>query len=300
MVIAAGAMLIAAGVAELSCGGTTGTPAGASALGADLGADATTASLLEASTVVDATTSVDAGTFDVALLYWDGTLPDISAPVTVMGADGGGGYPWPDCPPWIPVNARLKPMASVISGVTQEQLPAVYSDASDTGVAVAPDGSACASYGWFGSPSIDHCIALAPPVGTNTLVPYFPPCNWCEEAGVVSQGTAEGESRYSTCLALYQCMQQTGCGTNPISCLCGDQSDNTSACAMNQSPPGPCAAQELASLELLPNGAGLGAIANYTVIPAGSPGYCASVLNAIYFLGTPMQSACFSEDGGDQ
>jgi hypothetical protein len=304
MVIAAATTWAAAGAVELACGGTTGQPADdnasttpavtVDAAGADAAGDASDATVGASSATGD-----DGGAFDVTIAYWDGTLPDISAPTTVTGADGASGYPWPNCPPWIPVGHRGQRAPGEVTGVIGE-LPADYTDAGDAGTTFAADGSACATYPWLGSTAVDQCVATSlTPGGSGWMGAFaassiFPPCNWCEDAGVVGQGTAEGESRYSVCLALYQCIQQSGCGSNVISCLCGDQSSDTAACSMNANPSGPCAQEELAALEELPSDV-RDAILNYSSTSSlGFPGVCGGTLNYIY--SSANSYGCFPGD----
>ncbi len=89
-------LLTAAASLAFACGGTTGMPDQGATPGVpitDGGADATVPNPLEASAPIP-----DAGLFDVEILYADQVLPDVSAP-----AEGGAaGYPWPNCPPFLP------------------------------------------------------------------------------------------------------------------------------------------------------------------------------------------------------
>jgi hypothetical protein len=226
------------------------------------------------------------GDFDVVITYADRVLPDIGAPPPQgeAGADGSS-YPWPSCPPFLPVRGD-----QVVSlAESTNQVPAVYTD--DGGSAFAPDGSACASYGWLGSLAIDECTTRNQGSLNN---PAFPPCNWCVGAGVAVQGTMAGEQRYALCLALYQCIIQAGCGANIGSCLCG--SESTAACTGDMNPPGPCAQLELASLEERPDSVE-DALVNYVSDDPSFLGVCGSTLNAVF--ASASGGACFpSIDGG--
>ncbi len=88
----------------------------------------------------DATIDFDAGLFDVVITYADRVLPDISAPPE---AGGEAGYPWPTCPPFIDVGPGGQP---VTPGIEVDQIPSVYGP--DGSIVPAPDGSACATYGF--------------------------------------------------------------------------------------------------------------------------------------------------------
>jgi hypothetical protein len=196
----------------------------------------------------DATTApFDAGLFDVAIQYADRNLPEISAP---PAADGGeAGYPWPNCPPFLPVYPDGCPGCLEV-----DESPAAF--AADGAVVPAPDGSACATYGWLGSTAIDECVTYksagysasdcnSPFCGND--YDYFPPCNWVIDAGTAKGGTRTGDSRYAICLDLYACIMKTGCGTNSNAtyCLCGPNGANCDG-------GGPCGPEELAALEYLP------------------------------------------------
>jgi hypothetical protein len=244
--------------------------------------------------------SEDTGTFDVVIQYLDQSLPDIAtnAPSGGDGGEGGSGYPWPNCPPFISVNGAGAP--TPVGPGTFNEVPAAFSDASASGEVIAADGSVCATYGWLGSPAIDDCITEntgGSLVGDITLV-EFPPCVWCEDAGVVAQGTQEGNSRYSVCLALYECIARSGCGSGALgvpSCLCG--TENGPTCEMDPNPPGPCANEELASLEELPSEGVMALLYYQSDVNAGDfTGSCAGTLNALYANGRSY--ACFPSDGG--
>jgi hypothetical protein len=279
--ILAGALCSAAALGWLACGGTTGHedlpveqgPGGADATVADGGvtADAT----------VEAGDEGDFGAFDADIMYADQVLPEVNAAPPMTDA-GEAGYPWPNCPPFIPVrNGKPTTLAAANS-----EIPADY--AADGAVVAAADGSVCASYGWLGSTSVDQC-AVVNGYGTDTDNPLLPPCNWCVDAGVAVQGPQAGRSRYLNCLDLYACMVSTGCGSIATTCLCGSQ--DTVDCESNMNPSGPCATQELASLEEVASQAGAVqmAILNYTDVTN-----CAGALNNVFE--TAAQYSCFPAD----
>ena len=272
-----------------ACGGTTGRedlPVSQSSppATADGGIDATLPSLLVG--------ELDSGEFDTAIRYADRALPDVSVPPEAGPlSESGSRYPWPDCPPFIPVNHPGHP--TPIAHASNE-LPADYSDASDTGSAIAADGSACATYGWILSPADDECINSG--TGGQAVAPQFPPCSWCLQAGNVAQGTKEGASRYDVCLQLYQCMVKTGCGLQGgAACLCG--TEGSLACSKETTPPGPCAAEELAALEAIPGDSLVTILESYTDNAPSYGGYCGSQLNLVYNEGVVFE--CYpSDDGG--
>ena len=279
------ALVVAVMVGAVMCGGTTGTedlPAvmTSNPMTVDGGIDAT----------VDATLdeTPDAGFFDVDIVYADRRIPDVAAP-TVTG-DAAAGYPWPNCPPWVPV--RFNGILATLDTL-YKLIPAEYDDAGsplvdDAGRAVPyPDGSACATYPWLGSTAADSCLASS---GRLDGYSYFPPCNWCVDAGVTLQGPLSGTDRYAVCAQLYECMMRTGCGQNNIPgyCLCGSDHNHCDA-------GGPCGFYELASLESLSDPASLAmAIQGYTDLTP-KPGYCAAALNKIFANGVNDQ--CYSDAG---
>jgi hypothetical protein len=219
--------VVLGGVVTVACGGTTGRE----------GLLLPDASLPGDSGVVDNDADLDSGAFDVVILYADRVLPDVVAPPDATG-DAEARYPWPDCPPFIPVDSDGDP---VDPSVSINQIPSVYDDAGQ--VIAAPDGSACAEYPWLGSTAIDDCLTSS----SNASYPLLPPCNWCVDAGVAAAGLLQGQPRYGICLDLYACILDSGCaatGSSATACLCGAE---LGTCAVDAS--GPCASAELAALE---------------------------------------------------
>jgi hypothetical protein len=293
MVVAA--LVMAAMLGGLFCGGSTGREG----LPQQLATGEPNADGAADSTVGATIGSPDTGAFDVVILFADRGLPDVAAPPSDAGtAEGGaGGYPWPDCPPWVPVtNGVPTPLAQAFT-----LIPAEYDDAGDVLLTDAgkvlpdPDGSPCATYPWLGSTKADNCLVSS---GSAEFVP-FPPCNWCVNAGTAVQGPGAGEARYDLCIQLYQCMVRTGCGQRDVpgvslaasgGCLCGT---NTADCDAN----GPCAKEELAAMESLSDPASLGV--TQLAYTSGDPkmiGYCGKFLNNVYL--TAFQTGCFRGDGG--
>jgi hypothetical protein len=284
MVLAA--LVVAVMVGAVMCGGTTGTE--------DLPAVMTSnPAALDASidSAVDATLgdTPDAGFFDVEITYTERTLPDVAAP-TVTG-DAAAGYPWPNCPPWVPVTFRG--LVAPSYDMSYALIPAQYDDAGDVlvddaGRAVPfPDGSACATYPWLGSTAADSCVAN----GATWNFSPLPVCNWCVDAGVTLQGPLSGQDRYGVCAQLYECMTRTGCGQNhsPGYCLCGLDEAHCDA-------GGPCALEELSALESLSDPASLAmTTSNYTGIDPQTPGNCGRALNAVFLTG--VNGGCFTDAG---
>jgi hypothetical protein len=208
LVVGAGSSLF------LACGGTTGQEG--------LPKDDTSA--MDATVAPDAFVEpdLDAGLFDVTITYIDRDLPEVAV---VAASDAAAMYPWPNCPPFIPVDGNGNP---VTLGSDLNQIPSEYT--SDGGIEPAPDGSACASYPWLGSLSLDQCVTseyagAAPPLGFY----FLPPCNWAAEAGVATAGPGAGLSRYINCINLYQCMVDSGCGLQPSgSCICAPDAGSLS------------------------------------------------------------------------
>jgi len=266
-----------AGAASLAfaCGGTTGRedlPAQASPGAVDASVDAT----------LDTDAEEDTGAFDVGITYVDQVLPEINAPPS---NDAASGYPWPSCPPFIPVlNGVQVPL-----GQELDQIPASYDDAGDA--EPAPDGSPCATYGWLGSTSIDDCLTSQASGGPGDYI-FLPPCNWCAEAGVAVQGAGAGISQYTLCLELYECIAQTGCGTEArgTDCICGDASGP--ACVT--SPAGPCFAQEMAALQY-PTSQVQMALTNFENDAPSFLGYCAGALNNLYVTADTI--GCYAAGG---
>jgi hypothetical protein len=277
--------------AAAACGGTTGREG----LPVSAGQDGSSAPGVDA-TVSDGPGSadasgLDAGTFDVLILYADQSLPDVGAASDAGTTEAGeGGPPW-DCPTFIGV--RRNGMPVVPGSPPARELPSVYDDAGN--IVPAPDGSACATYGWLGSAAIDECgmgFSAAP-------FSELPPCNWCAEAGAAVQGKYAGEQRYFICQQLYDCMVRTHCAENPalsVYCLCG--SETPTACANDPNPPGPCAEWELGSLEVSAqvSGALTQAILNYTDFNPGDVYFCAGTLNDLWE--NAAQEGCFPADEG--
>jgi hypothetical protein len=263
------APLVANAVFALACSGTTGReglPTGTS--GADGGTDSSLAG------------QDDAGTFDVVIPYADRVLPDVGAAAEAGSGGEGGGYPWPSCPPFIPVaNGVPVPVGSSVN-----EIPAVYGDsgADGNGEVFAPDGSACATYGWLGSTPTDSC---ATSVGSGNDFIDLPPCNWCVDAGTATQGPGQGKARYELCLALYQCMMSTGCGSaaGTAVCLCGDAGGACIPQLSSGASPGPCTTEELSALEY-PASAAQDALKNYqeTTLPIPDQGSCGAPLNQVF------------------
>jgi hypothetical protein len=234
----------------------------------------------------------DAGEFDVDIVYADRKVPDVAvAPAT--GGDAAAGYPWPNCPPWVPVTFRGLPAPY---DAYYSLIAALYDDAGnplvdDAGrVVPAPDASACATYPWLGSAAADNCVVSGNSSTSWSFSP-FPACNWCADAGVTRQGPGSGEDRFVVCAQLYECMIRTGCGQNPSSgyCLCGPDEAHCDA-------GGPCGVEELAALESLSDPASLFmTTSNYTSIDPQSPGNCGRALNAIFLAG--VNNMCFGDAG---
>jgi hypothetical protein len=272
--------LAGAAVAAVTCGGTTGREG--LPQDNDDGTDAE-------SVVESGMTGLDSGLFDVMITYVDQFLPDIVAPADT-GQDGGGS-PWPSCPPFIAVGPDGGPVP-LGSALEVNEVPGDY--AGDGGEVPAPDGSPCATYGWFGSTATDNCLLqLAPAEGDFA---FFPPCNWCADAGVASVGAGAGIALYNLCLDLYTCSLQTGCGAAsaayPSACLCGNASGPD--CIIDAG--GPCAAQELAALQAT-QATLQTALENYAADPVAAqnnPGYCGAALN--YVFQNAAELGCFPAD----
>lgn len=279
----------------LACGGTTGVEGLTLSTTPDGNADDGGAPL---DATVDATVAsgvdLDSGEFDVTIDYADQELPDVAAP-PATGAEAG--YPWPNCPPFIPVRGT-RPVTNVEQANNWLAAAEDEPQGGDAGPVFAADGSACATYPWLGSVAADDCLTSQyKPSPGNSFGDPLPPCNWCADAGVSVQGTREGDSRYRICLDLYACIVQSHCGASIATCLCGSESDV--ACETDPHPPGPCAAEELAALEELPTDVS-DALGNYTNFAAGDPnfsGFCGGALNQLFT--TVLSDGCFASDGGD-
>jgi hypothetical protein len=254
-------------VAASSCGGTTGRDNLPPVPGMDATADTS------------------------PITYADRELPDLGAPPS---ADGGeAGYPWPTCPPFLPVFCPSGfdcPLGSMVveAGMEVDQEPATYDDAGN--IVLALDASACADYGWFGgNTQIDHCVTAnwQPPMPDYGA---FPPCSWCAEAGPATGGPGVGYGKLQNCILLYECMESTGCARDPRGvsegCLCGDAS------SANCTGSGPCGMAELAALERTSNAMGiLDALKNFANTSMNDPGWCGGRLNTVYQ--TAQSNNCF-------
>jgi len=284
--LATAALSTTAILVGFGCGGTTGRE--------DLPAQETNLGAPDVDAGIDATLSGDGGAddgqdngaFDVTIVYADRVLPDVTPPPET-GA-GEAGYPWPNCPPFIAVRGGM----AVPLGTERDQVPAAYTD--DGGSVVAPDGSACDTYGWLTSPTVDECVTST---AGNPAYVLLPPCNWCVDAGTAVQGPRKGDSRYSICLDLYECILANQCGLSAddqSSCLCGTQSG--ADCANNPQPTGPCANLEIAALEEEP-GSVQDALLHYD--DSMDPmflGVCGGALNQVFAFAA--QGNCFEDGGG--
>jgi hypothetical protein len=280
-------------LAVLSCGGTTGHEGLSS--GTDIGADADS---FDATTSDDA--AVDAGTFDVGIAYATRELPDVTAPGQADALEAG--YPWPNCPPFVPVTSRGRPTPE---GTEVDQVPASFDDAGqvlldDAGrVVPAPDASTCGGYGWLGSVQVDECTTQAN-AGSGAPPILLPPCNWCADAGVAGAGSMAGTPLYDLCLDLYQCLRSTACYIAKGSsqsvgpCLCGDSP--VAACT----PTGLCAAQELAALQYTSDPMSVQAALNHLLTTAAGPSSCAASLNQLFqdAVAGGAKGSCFPPDAG--
>jgi hypothetical protein len=223
----------------------------------------------------------DAGYFDVAVAYADRLIPD----VVPNHPEEAAAYPWPACPPFIPVDGTGAPVDPNEAGTFWvDQIPSALDDA---GAAVfAADGSACATYGWLGSTAVDRCLTGN---SADTFID-LPPCNWAADAGVAQSGAQAGTPRLALCFALYDCMIRSGCATSNVNvCLCG-QATNADSCI--KSPAGPCFDQEMAALELTKDAVS-DALKDFTdtvVHPV------AGKLNQVFQ--TAESNNCFPTDGG--
>jgi hypothetical protein len=234
---------------------------------------------------VDDDADLDAGTFDVAISYVDRALPDVTPPSNL---DASAGPPWPSCPPFLATGADggVVPLGNEL-----DQIPAVY---DDSGAEIpAPDGSACATYGWLGSTSADECLTSTSSGWGQGDFALLPPCNWCADAGTATQGPGAGTANFDLCNRLYACAMRTGCGAGqaPATCLCGSAS--AADCILDAS--GPCATEELAALQYRTSSVQQ-ALSNYTQIDPSFLGYCGSALN--YVFQSARTNGCFVADAG--
>jgi hypothetical protein len=290
--------------AGFACGGTTGRE--------DLpmpGADAS--ATLDGGTDVTAAddANLDATTFDVPIVYADRQLPDVGPPKEAGG--DGDVYPWPNCPPWVPVQCEgpspIPPEACrgtpAPLGSELIQEPAQYDDAGnvlvdDAGIVVLfPPDSGCGNYGWLGSVATDECTANNYTPAED--YPILPPCNWCADAGVAIAGSGAGRPRYDLCLELYQCMMHTQCATRyPANCLCG-----AGSLVNNCDAGGPCATEEMAALEIMPDPEAIQRVIMdcYSSSRHTCAGFCGAALNNLFTGATAGQPVglCFLLDAGE-
>jgi hypothetical protein len=264
--VAAALAVLAVAWMTARCGGTTGREGLTVPVAPD-----------SAAPVVD----LDAGAFDVVVPYADRVIPDV-APAPAIDAAA---FPWPSCPPFIPVDSNGQPVDPNEAGTFWvDQVPSVVDDAGVP--SFAPDGSACATYGWLGSTAIDRCLT------SNSADPFIdlPPCNWALDSGAAQSGARAGTPRDQLCYALYDCIARSGCATSNVNvCLCGA---NTSAEACIKAPVGPCFDEEMAALELKKDAVS-DALKDFTDT-AGHP--VAGKLNQIFQ--TAESNTCFPSDGG--
>ncbi len=277
--------LFVAGRLFWACGGTTGREGDSLGAGApDAEADATTTPDARGSVTEDASVVYDTGAFDVDIQYADRPLPDVSAPPEGGPVAADSGLPaLPNCPPWIPVDANGNPVSlSMADHFTAGDYT------QDGGTVPAADGSVCATNLYFPQFS-ESCIADN--WGGNLESP-FPPCSWALDAGNAQAGPGAimGLSRYTLCMNLYACMQQSGCWDLPNTreCFCGARgANNSDGCGTSPpTPSGPCAQQVQAAFEQVDLGAQsvMNIIQNYTTdySPGSMPPSYGSTLIAIY------------------
>ena len=271
--------------ATVTCGGTTGRE-GLSDEDSDAGmGPAMSGAADDGGRAADGAALGTGPLFDVGITYVDRVLPDVT--VVSPAGEGGATYPWPTCPPFIPVGPDG---GEIPLGNELDQLPAAYEDG---GTVFAAAGSPCATYGWLGSPATDECLTSSSSGWGQGDFALLPPCSWCLDAGSASQGSGAGTGTYDLCIGLYACAIQTRCGAgaSPSTCLCGD----ASAAACIVSPAGPCAAQELAALQYRSDSVEQ-ALSNYTQVDPAFLGYCGSALN--YVFQNARANACFAADAG--
>lgn len=287
------------------CGGTTGHE--------DLPPLSNPTSSAEAAdaTVSDDVDDTDAGEFDATVMYTDRVLPEIQAPPSTGGGDAAPTFPV--CPADIPANIEQDGgITPLIDGsIGNYEVAAVFID--DGGEAPAPDGSACESQVYLGSPECDECMRLAGgnywsgqfnPGGSPQAV--LPPCSDLWEAGTISAGYGAGETRYRACVNLYTCIQASQClstnrmiGLNP--CLCTLQP--FSACADAGIPAGfngPCGQEELAALEATNESQFIGLVEQLTDC-SSTVGEAAGCLNGmLQFMIVNCAASCGSWFEGGQ
>jgi hypothetical protein len=237
------------------------------------------------------------GGFDVEIQYIDRLLPDLY--VAPMDAGGGEASDWPSCAPDIPVVLQLAADGAVTgytinadggipaTGIPYE-IPAVWQD--DGGEVPAPDGSACATHVWLGSPACDECAReqggiVGPLYGQYGETTFLPPCSDLGEAGIAVAGPGANRPRLDLCRAMLRCMVDTGCylaGTGS-QCLCeaGDQCSQVG-------PTGVCSAPIQAAFEIQGSSPGdtytkIGmAYISAGFIPPNAPGHGGATLGALF------------------
>jgi len=246
-----------ASAAGLMCGGTTGReglPVSANP-GATMDATVPTDSaLVDDGGVGDG--AIALGAFDADIVYVMQQLPDVqAAPAETDASSEDAGDGLPNCPPWAFVTG---PKSQVVAtGPTEYIAPTDYGP--DGGNIFAVDGGACATYPWFGSVGCDSYKGLADnsELGSNTVYPLLPPCNWAADSGAATVGSGATQQRYDLCIALYECFMQTKCfvrggGAGVPYCLCGYPASDPqyfgTDCVNN--PQGPCLNEELAAMEI--------------------------------------------------
>jgi hypothetical protein len=292
------------------CGGTTGRDSPESPVIGEI--DAT---VVEPSADGDAGAPTDASSdqsvytnrFDVDIQYADQALPDVQAPPEGGAAQTGPSVP--DCPPFIYTDLNGDPIPLGTCDTTDScpsatgAVPADWS--GDGGETPAREGGACATYPWLGSLAVDNCLTTNVLGITNTSNTYadLPPCSWARAAGVATQGSGIGVSRYDLCMQLYNCMMQTKCflypgnsnGTflsqNALPCLCLKPSDAQGSFSVTTclNEIGPCYNEELAALEAPVDPAHPEATATYaaqnfvfTAKGSGAAGVEGSTLNQMF------------------
>jgi hypothetical protein len=281
------AAIVASAVAGLllwACGGTTGRAGEAPGdTPVVISADATVAS-----NEVDANVTYDTGAFDVAIQYADRTLPDVSAPPEGGTMTEGGP---PVCPPWIAVNSAGQPV-DIVDPSAYSFVPSDFT--ADGGIGLAVPGGPCATAHWYSFPEPGFvewwAMQYAGGAPGSTFAP-LPPCSWAIGAGNAQAGTQAGQSRYTLCMQLYECIESSGCWSSIdhiTDCLCAVGDAGATCRAGGVAPNGPCGAEELAGFEV-PTGQ-IGPyvyvlnflLAGYAPSPQAPPYFSTSDLNFVY------------------
>jgi hypothetical protein len=289
---------IAYGAALFACGGTTGR---------------------EGLTTPDASVAGDDGGFDAGIQYIDRLLPDLYvAPIeAAAGGEGGSASCAPDLPVLVPLDNSGNPVYDAgfavnpdgsttytLDGAPDVALPGLYFevpavwpvDGGDSGVEVpAPDGSACETQVWLGSPSCDFCVrnlgGFAGPVwsayGENV---FLPPCSDLANAGLAVAGPGASKPRLALCQAMYQCILSTQCFAEGQSA--SHQSGNACICKPGDDctmvgPTGVCAAPIQAAAEVQGSGPGdtfiqIGHAYDHADLMPADPGHAAGSLGALF------------------